>query len=79
MRPIRVFDDGSKTYIRMPSGVQHREAPVFVVLNAKGKGEMVNYRVKDQTYIVDRLFTRAELVLGSGKKAEKVEIRRERK
>ena len=79
MRPVRVFDDGSKTYIQMPAGVQHREAPVFVVLNANGNGEMVNYRVKDQTYIVDRLFTRAELVLGSDKKAEKVEISRERK
>ena len=39
-----------------------------------GKGEMTNYRVKDQTYIVDRLFDRANLVLGSGKKAQKVEI-----
>lgn len=79
LRPVRVFDDGSKTYIQMSAGVQHREAPVLVVLDAKGKGEMVNYRIKDQTYIVDRLFTRAQLVLGSGKNAEKVEISRERK
>jgi type IV secretion system protein VirB9 len=79
IRPIRVFDDGSKTYIQMPAGVQHREAPVFVVLDAKGKGEMVNYRVKDHMYIVDRLFNRGQLVLGSGKKAQKVEISRERK
>ena len=79
LRPVRVFDDGSKTYIQMPGGVQHREAPVLVVLDVKGKGEMVNYRVKDQMYIVDRLFTRGQLVLGSGKKAEKVEISRERK
>jgi type IV secretory pathway VirB9-like protein len=34
----------------------------------------VNYRVKDQMYIVDRLFEHAQLVLGSGKKAKKVEI-----
>ena len=39
-------------------------------------GEMTNYRVKDQTYIMDRLFDRANLVLGSGKKAQKVEITR---
>ena len=79
LRPVRVFDDGSKTFIQMPAGVQYRETPVLVVLDAKGKGEMVNYRVKDQTYIVDRLFARGQLVLGSGKKAEKVEISRERK
>ena len=41
-----------------------------------GKGEMTNYRVKDQTYIVDRLFDRANLVLGTGKKVQKVEIGR---
>ena len=41
-----------------------------------GKGEMTNYRVKDQTYIVDRIFDRANLVLGAGKKAQKVEISR---
>ena len=39
----------------------------------------VNYRVKDDMYIVDRLFEKAELILGSGKKARKVEIDRERK
>jgi type IV secretory pathway VirB9-like protein len=35
--------------------------------------------VKDQLYVVDRLFDRAQLILGSGKKAQKVEITRERK
>ena len=75
-RPVRVFDDGAKTYIQMPAEIQHREAPVLLVLGKDGKGEMTNYRVKDQTYIVDRLFDHANLVLGSGKKAQKVEISR---
>ena len=74
IRPVRVFDDGAKTYIQMPAELEHREAPVLLVLGKDGKGEMTNYRVKDQTYIVDRLFDRANLVLGSGKKAQKVEI-----
>ena len=74
IRPVRVFDDGAKTYIQMPAEIQHREAPVLLVVGKDGKGEMTNYRVKDQTYIVDRLFDRANLVLGSGKKAQKVEI-----
>ena len=76
LRPVRVFDDGAKTYIQMPADIQHREAPVLVVLGPDGKGEMTNYRVRDQVYIVDRLFERANLVLGSGKKAQKVEITR---
>jgi type IV secretory pathway VirB9-like protein len=76
IRPVRVFDDGAKTYIEMPPEPQHREAPVLLVVGNDGKGEMTNYRVKDQTYIVDRTFDRANLVLGSGKKAQKVEISR---
>ena len=74
---MRVFDDGAKTYIQMPSELQHREAPALVVVGSDGKGEMTNYRVQEQTYIVDRLFDHAQLVLGSGKKAQKVEIIRE--
>jgi type IV secretory pathway VirB9-like protein len=47
--------------------------------NLKGeKGqEIVNYRVKDNIYIVDRLFDRGALLLGIGKKADRVEIRRQ--
>jgi type IV secretion system protein VirB9 len=59
--------------------VQNRQAPAFVILGQDGKGELVNYRVKDQLYVVDRLFDHAQLILGSGKKAQKVEISRERK
>ncbi len=77
IRPIRVFDDGAKTYIQMPSELRNREAPVLLVLGSDGKGTMTNYRVKQQTYVVDRLFDRAQLLLGSGKKAQKVEIKRE--
>jgi P-type conjugative transfer protein TrbG len=76
IRPLRVFDDGAKTYIQMPPELQYGEAPVLLVVGADGKEEMTNYRVKDQTYIVDRIFDRANLVLGSGKKAQKVEISR---
>jgi type IV secretion system protein VirB9 len=79
IRPRRVYDDGAKTYIQMKSEMQNREAPVLVVIGADGKGEMTNYRVREQTYIVDRLFDRARLVLGAGKKAQKVEISREPK
>ena len=77
MRPTRVFDDGAKTYIQMRSQIQNREAPVLLIVGSDGKGEMANYRVQQQTYIVDRLFERARLVLGAGKKAQKVEITRE--
>lgn len=77
LRPLRVYDDGSKTFIQMRRELQYREAPVLLVLGPDGKGEMTNYRVREQTYIIDRLFDRARLVLGTGKKAQKVEISRD--
>ena len=79
IRPLRVFDDGAKTYIQMPPAIEHMEAPVLLVIGTDGQGTMTNYRVQQQTYIVDRLFEHARLVLGSGKKAQKVEISRSRK
>jgi P-type conjugative transfer protein TrbG len=73
MRPIRVVDDGKKTFIQMTPNAAHREAPVLVVLGTDGP-EMVNYRVKGDMYIVDRLFDRGALILGVGKKTRRAEI-----
>jgi P-type conjugative transfer protein TrbG len=75
-RPVHVMDDGAKTYIQMPQETVHRELPVLVIKTAAGS-EMVNYRVKDNVYIVDRLFDRAALLLGTGKHQSKVEIVRQ--
>ena len=71
IRPRRVFDDGAKTYIQMPAEVQHREAPVLLIIGTDGKGEMTNYRVKDQTYIVDRLFDHANWCWGRARRPRK--------
>jgi type IV secretion system protein VirB9 len=76
MRPRRVYDDGSKTFLQMPPGIEHREAPVLVVMDADGKGVMTNYRVQQGTYIVDSLFDAAQLRLGT-KKKHYVTIKRE--
>lgn len=75
-RPVHVMDDGAKTYIQMPIETIHRELPVLVVKGPSGS-EMVNYRVKENMYIVDRLFDRAALLQGSGKHQAKVELIRQ--
>jgi P-type conjugative transfer protein TrbG len=62
-QPLQVFDDGHKTYIRFPIAMLDREAPALFVVSA-GDTQLVNYRVKNDTYIVDRLFETAELRLG---------------
>ena len=62
--PLMVFDDGHKTFIHFPEGMLEREAPVLFVISFEEKTQLVNYRVKKNYYIVDRLFSRAELRLG---------------
>ncbi|MEP6828272.1 MAG: P-type conjugative transfer protein TrbG [Aestuariivirga sp.] len=63
-KPSRVFDDGSKVYIQFPDSLPQGEAPPLFVQGSKGVPALVNYRVKGNTYIVDRLFAVAELRLG---------------
>jgi type IV secretion system protein VirB9 len=74
IRPVRVVDDGKKTFIQMPAGATVREAPVLVVIGPEGKPEMVNYRVKGDLYVVDRLFERGALLLGVRKKQRRVDM-----
>lgn len=62
--PVKVFDDGRKTFIQFPEEMMRREAPALFVTGADGKAQLVNYRMKNQYYIVDRLFDKAELRLG---------------
>jgi type IV secretion system protein VirB9 len=40
------------------------EAPPLFVIGSSGKAELVNYRQRGRYYVVDRLFSAAELRLG---------------
>jgi type IV secretion system protein VirB9 len=51
------------------------EAPPLFVLGDKGAAELVNYRMSGRYYVVDRLFSAAELRLG-GKQQAVVRITR---
>ncbi len=63
-RPLSAFDDEQKVFIEMPRGIAQGELPPLFVLGPDGKGELVNYRVRQNYYVVDRLFGAAELRLG---------------
>ncbi len=62
-KPIRVYDDGSKTYLQMSPDMASYEAPAMFVME-KDQPLLVNYRVKQSVYIVDRLFERGQLRVG---------------
>jgi type IV secretory pathway VirB9-like protein len=73
--PQSVFDDGQHTYICYPKNHRFRELPTLIIL-VNGKGELVNFRVEGNKYVVDRLFDRAFLLVGVGKKQSRVKITR---
>jgi len=64
-RPKRAFDDGRQVFIEFPSGIAQGEMPPLWVIGAEGDGQLVNYRVRGNYMIVDRLFAAAELKLGA--------------
>ena len=75
-KPIRVYNDGIKTFIQMPKSISVQEAPVLVVLDSSSNKNLVNYRLKEDKYIVDKLFNSAMLLLGVGSDQESVIIHR---
>jgi type IV secretion system protein VirB9 len=74
-RPQQVFDDGAHTYLIYPNDGRFRELPTLLIVTS-GKSELVNFRVDGSRYIVDRLFDKAVLVVGVGKKQTRVTITR---
>ncbi len=63
-RPVRAFDNGRQVFIQFPEAIAQGEAPPLFVLSARGEPELVNYRMRGSYYVVDRLFSAAELRLG---------------
>lgn len=75
-RPLAAFDDGRQVFIEMPDTMKTLEAPPLFVIGDEGP-ELTNYRVIGRYYVVDRLFTKAELKLGSGRTQKRVQIQRQ--
>jgi type IV secretion system protein TrbG len=74
-KPLRAFDDGKKVYIEFPRGIAQGEMPPLFIMGPEGKtSELVNYRVRGNHMIVDRLFAAAELRLGDGGSERRVRI-----
>ena len=73
--PSTVFDDGAQVFIRLPA-LRGREAPALVIRDHNGDNVIVNYRLHNGYYVVDRLFEEAILLTGVGKNQQRVVIRK---
>lgn len=60
--PKMVFNDGNKTYIKLPCHMQ--QAPTLFIGNNVKTDQLVNYRVVGDYYVVDSLFPEAQLRSG---------------
>lgn len=63
-RPLRAFDDGAQVFIEFPPTIGTGEIPPLFVIGSSGRAELTNYRQQGRYYIVDRLFSIAELRMG---------------
>lgn len=73
-RPVRVFDDGRRTLIEFPPDITQGEMPPFFIIGEDDEAELANYRASGRYIIVDRLFAKAELRLGAGRRQVRVKI-----
>ncbi|MCU1329725.1 MAG: P-type conjugative transfer protein TrbG [Bryobacterales bacterium] len=74
--PRAVYDDTHQTFLKMPPSAKDWGTAVLQTGGPNGC-ETVNYRVNGDSWVIDRLFDSAELVSGSGKKAQRVSILRD--
>jgi type IV secretion system protein VirB9 len=76
-KPVRVWDDGVKTYIQFKKGATKKsvEAPILVVYEHK-KEVLVNYRAMEDMYVVDKVFDKGALIVGTGAHQDRVVITR---
>ena len=73
-KPVRVYNDGQRVYIQMPKSMRQSDAPVFVETGPRNAAQIVNYRLRRGTFIIDKLFTRGMLITGTGRNQRKAII-----
>lgn len=59
-KPTMIFSDGEQTYIKFESA-PIKKVPLFVREKGKKQMALVNYRIKDNYYIVEKVFDTAQL------------------
>ncbi|QCE35336.1 P-type conjugative transfer protein TrbG [Acetobacteraceae bacterium] len=75
--PERVYNDGHKTIIQLSDAIQETEIPILLVSSPFSKTPgLVNSRFQNHKFIVDQLFDKAQLMMGVGKRQQKITIKK---
>ena len=59
-KPELIFRDGEKTYLKFKS-IKNKQVPIFIREKNRKEMSLVNYTVKDNYYIIDKVFDMAQL------------------
>jgi type IV secretion system protein TrbG len=73
-KPEQIFDDGQKTFIKMPPIADRMKLPVVWVLTPNGDKEPLNARYNHPYFILDGLYQNIYLISGESKKKLEVTI-----
>lgn len=79
-KPVRIANDGKKTYIYMPPGMKNSEVPIIHVVRDHGglftdeDRTVVNAGLRNGVYVVDHVFDEAVMIAGVGGNQQQVRI-----
>lgn len=59
-KPELIFSDGEKTYLKFKN-IKNKQVPIFIREKNRKEMSLVNYTVKDNYYIIDKVFDMAQL------------------
>lgn len=78
IKPTRVFDDGTHTYIQIPPGAAVGDGlPTIMAYNAAGQPAIVNFVMKDNYYVLANVPSEIKMLAGVGSDAKIVIIKHE--
>lgn len=71
--PQEVFDDAVRTHIVLPEKARNAELPILYALEG-GERQVLNYALRGDTIVADRVLHRAVLIVNRGGDEETIEI-----
>ena len=73
-KPIRVFDDGKRTWVQMAQGVDNKNLPTILIQSDSGQDMKYNTSYYSPYMVIDGIFGQAKLVAGVGSDQVEVDI-----
>lgn len=73
-KPLTLFDDGQRVYLKLPPEARRGELPVVLGLLDDGSHYPLNATLQGDWLVIPTLFDRAELVLGTGERRRSLTV-----